>query len=215
MGKLTQLGTALAELREGEVYDLLKKRLEEGVSAMEVINECNAAMVEVGKRFEENKYFISELIMSGEIFKNINTQLENQIGFAENLQKKSSKGTVIIGTVKNDIHDIGKNIAVILLKGCGYDVVDLGVDVPAEKFAEALREKKALVIGLSCLLNIAFPSLKKVVDEISKSGLRDQVKIMIGGAACSEEIKTYAGADFYAKDAGAGVTICDKIYGND
>ena len=211
MDKPTELGAALADLKEQEVYALVKEKLASGASAMDIIRECNAAMVEIGNRFEANQYFISELIMSGEIFKNIMAQLEPQMG--EAVSGKGDKGVVVMGTVKGDVHDIGKNIAVSLLKGAGYDVVDLGVDVPPDVFVKAAKESNAKVLGLSALLNLAFPALKAVVDEIAKAGIREQVTIMIGGAPCNEEVKQYAGADFYAKDAGAGVKICDDVYG--
>ena len=212
MNELTELGAALADLKEQEVYDLVKKRLDSGSSTMDIIRECNAAMVEIGNRFEANKYFISELIMSGEIFKNIMAQLEPRMGGV--VSEKGEKGVVVMGTVKGDVHDIGKNIAMSLLKGAGYEVIDLGVDVAANAFVKAIKDTGAKVLGLSALLNLAFPALKAVVDEIVKAGIRDRVTIMIGGAPCNEEVREYAGADFYAKDASAGVKICDDVYGN-
>jgi len=119
---------------------------------------------------------------------------------------------VVIGTVKDDIHDIGKDIVVTLLKGTGFDVVDLGVDVPAEAFVKAVRKTGAKALGLSCLLNFTFPEMKKVVDELTAAGLRGQVKVIIGGAPCNEEVLKFCGADYYAVDAASGVRYCKEIY---
>ena len=210
MSSLTDLGRALLDLKEDQVKGLVKQKLEGGENPIAIIKECNEAMVEVGQRFERDKYFISELVMSGEIFKGIMSQLEPLLGQTE---KRPSKGTVVIGTVKNDIHDIGKNIVITLLKGTGFEVVDLGVDVPAEKFVRAAEETGARVIGLSALLNTTVFEMKNVVDQLIAAGLRDRATVIIGGAPCNEQVRQYAGADYYAKDAGEGVRICKQMYG--
>ncbi|MGB9905715.1 MAG: cobalamin B12-binding domain-containing protein, partial [Desulfotomaculales bacterium] len=121
-------------------------------------------------------------------------------------------GKVVIGTVKGDIHDIGKNIVVSLLRGAGFDVTDLGVDVPAEKFVAALKETGARVLGLSALLNFTYPEMKNVVEAVTEAGLRDRVTIIIGGAPCNEQVRQFTGADYYAEDAVTGVNICKKVY---
>jgi methylmalonyl-CoA mutase cobalamin-binding domain/chain len=128
-------------------------------------------------------------------------------------EEVSSKGTVVIGTVKDDIHDIGKNIVVNLLKGVGYDVMDLGVDVAAEKFVDAVKETGAKVVGLSALLNFTYPRMKEVVDAFESAGIREQVTVVIGGTLCNEEVRLAVGADHFATDASKGVRICDEIYG--
>ncbi|MCL6478999.1 MAG: corrinoid protein [Peptococcaceae bacterium] len=210
MSELTELAKALAELNEEEVYRLVNEKLAKDEDPIEIIKECNSGMTRVGKLFEEKEYYLSELIMSGEILKNVMAVLEPKLG---NVKLGSSKGTVVIGTVKDDIHDIGKNIVVTLLKGTGFDVVDLGVDVPPEVFVEKVRETGAKVLGLSALLNFTFPGMKKVVDELAAAGLRDKVKVVIGGAPCNEQVRDFVGADYYAKDAVSGVNICQEIYG--
>ena len=149
--------------------------------------------------------------MSGEILKGVMSELEPLLANVE--KDSSSAGVVVIGTVKDDIHDIGKNIVVTLLKGTGFEVVDLGVDVPAETFVKTMRETGAKVLGLSALLNFTFPAMKEVVDQLAAAGLRDKVKVMIGGAPCNEEVRQFAGADFLAKDAATGVSFCKQIYG--
>jgi methylmalonyl-CoA mutase cobalamin-binding domain/chain len=123
-----------------------------------------------------------------------------------------SSGTVIIGTVKGDIHDIGKNIVVTLLRNAGLRVIDIGVDVTADRFVEKLKETGAKVLGLSCLLNLAFYEMKNVVDMLIKAGIRNQVKVIIGGTPTDEQVREYVGADYYASDAVAGIKICRQIY---
>ncbi len=207
----TELTKAMVELDEDKVYALVDQEIAAGTGPLEIIAQCNEGMVEIGRLFEENEYYLSELIMAGEIFKNVMSKLEPMLGDAK-LDAQPSKGTVVLGTVKDDIHDIGKDIVVSMLKGTGFDVVDLGVDVPAEKFVAAVKETGAKIIGLSCLLNFTFPEIKKVVDELTAAGLRDQVKVMIGGAPTNEDVRVFAAADFYGKDAASAVRICKQIY---
>jgi methanogenic corrinoid protein MtbC1 len=123
----------------------------------------------------------------------------------------TSAGKVVMGTVKGDIHDIGKNIVVTLLRGSGFEVVDLGVDVPALRFVEAVEKSGAKVLGLSALLNLTYPEMKSVVEMIAKAGLREQVKIIVGGAPVNEQVRQFAGADYWAPDAVAGLNICKQI----
>lgn len=209
MSNLSDLGKALVELDEEKVNQLVKAQIEAGVEPLQIIKDCNVAMAEIGQLFEKNEYFLSELILAGEILKGVMAIVEPLL---VNVEKETSGQVVVIGTVKEDIHDIGKDIVVTLLKGTGFDVVDLGVDVPADAFVKAVKDTGAKVVGLSCLLNFTFPELKKVVDELAAAGLRDQVKVIIGGAPCNEEVRQFAGADYYAIDAAAGVKICKEVY---
>lgn len=210
MGDFTELGQAILDLDEAKADALVKQKIASGEDPLGIIKECNDGMVEVGRRFEKEEYYLSELVMSGEIFGSIMRQLEPLLG---DVEQQYSKGTVVIGTVKDDIHDIGKNIVITLLKGNGFEVVDLGINVPAEAFVSAVREKGAKVLGLSALLNFTFPEMKNVVDQLAAAGLRDQVKVIIGGSPCNEEVRKFTGADFYAKDAAEGARICQEIYG--
>lgn len=209
MSNLAELGKALVALDEDKVKTLVQEAVKTGGDPMAIIQECNNAMVEVGALFEKGDYFLSELIMSGEIFKSIMDTVKPSLG---DTQEKHSKGLVVMGTVKDDIHDIGKNIVITLLQSSGFEVVDLGVDVPAEIFVETVKKKQAKVLGLSALLNFTFHEMKHVVDELVANGLRDQVKVIIGGSSCNEEVRKFAGADYYAKDAGVGVRICQEIF---
>ena len=187
----------------------LNRRSKSGVSAMEIVRACNEGMVAVGELFSTCQYFISELIFSAEILRTVMKRLEPLL---QGTEAERSAGKVVIGTVKGDIHDIGKNIVVTLLRGSGFDVTDLGVDVPAEKFVTTLKETGAKVLGLSALLNVTYPEMKHVVEEVGKAGLRDKVKIIIGGTPVNEQVRQFSGADYFAEDAVAGVNICKKIY---
>ena len=207
---MEELIQALSDLNEKNVYDLVEESIKQGVPAVEIVKACNAGMIAVGERFATSEYFISQLIFSAEILKTVMKSLEPMLQDAAQLQ---TAGKVVIGTVKGDIHDIGKNIVITLLRGSGFEVVDLGVDVPASKFVAALQESQAKILGLSALLNFTYPEMKNVVEEVTKAGLRDRVKIIIGGTPCSEEVRKFTGADYYATDAVTGVNICKQIYG--
>lgn len=209
MNQLEELAKALVDLEEDKVSEMVKQKLAAGENPLNIITELNAGMTQIGKLFEANEYFLSELIMSGEIIKAVMDELEPLL---INMEKTSTGDVVIVGTVKDDIHDIGKNIVVSLLKGTGFEVVDLGVDVPAEAFVKAVKDTGAKVVGLSCLLNFTYPELKKVVEALAADGLRKQVKVMIGGAPCNENVREFTGADYYAKDAASGVNICKEVY---
>jgi methylmalonyl-CoA mutase cobalamin-binding domain/chain len=207
MGDLAQ---ALANLEEKKVYELIDRQIAEGVNPLNIVQECNDGMIRVGELFSEQKYFISQLIYSAEILKQVMKKLDPLLAGVQTAG--GSSGKVIIGTVKGDIHDIGKNIVITLLKGSGFDVIDLGVDVPTEKFVEAVKESGAKVLGLSALLNFTYPVMKEVVDAVNAAGLRDQVKIIVGGTPVNEQVREYSGADYYAMDAVEGVRICKEVY---
>jgi methanogenic corrinoid protein MtbC1 len=209
MTKMDELAQALRDLDEKKVYDLVGERIKRNVSAMEIVQSCNDGMVAIGELFSTGKYFISQLIFSAEILKAVMKRLEPLLQGAKSGQ---SAGKVVVGTVKGDIHDIGKNIVITLLRGSGFEVTDLGVDVPAEKFIAALKETGAKVLGMSALLNFTYPEMKHVVEEVAKAGLRDKVKIIIGGTPVNEQVRQFTGADYYAEDAIVGVNICKKIY---
>jgi methylmalonyl-CoA mutase cobalamin-binding domain/chain len=207
MGDLAQ---ALANLEEKKVYELIDQKIAEGVNPLDMIKECNDGMIRVGELFSEGKYFISQLIYSAEILKQVMKKLEPLLAGIQT--SGPAGGKVVIGTVKGDIHDIGKNIVTTLLKGSGFDVIDLGVDVPPEKFVQTVKESGAKVLGLSALLNFTYPMMKEVVEAVKEAGLRDQVKIIVGGTPVNEQVREYAGADYYARDAVAGVNMCKEIY---
>ena len=207
---MKELSESLRDLEEDKVYSLVEKYIDANVPALEIIDALNEGMVAVGELFSKGTYFISQLMFSAEILKGVMKRLDPLL---EGEQTQDTKKKVVIGTVKGDIHDIGKNIAATLMRGSGFDVIDLGVDVPAEKFVQAVKDTGAKVLGLSALLNSTYPEMKNVVDAINAGGLGDQVQIIIGGAPVNEQAREFCGADFAAADAVDGVNICNKIYG--
>ncbi len=207
---MSELSDSLRDLKENRVNELVEGMLNDGISPLEIVGELNLGMVAVGELFSANKYFISQLIFSAEILKNVMAKLGPML---EGAAETESLGKVVIGTVKGDIHDIGKNIVASLLKGAGFEVIDLGVDVPPEKFVTAVQESGAGVLGMSALLNFTYPEMKTVVEQLENAGLRGRVKVMIGGAPCDDKVRNFTGADYYASDAVAGVNICKQIFG--
>ena len=199
---------SLSELKEKEALEIVKSRLEAGEDPLQILDDAKQAMEIVGKRFEDGTYFIPDLVYSGEILKAVSEMVKPKM-----TKEAESKrlGKVIIGTVKGDIHDIGKNIVTFMLDINGFEVYDLGIDVPAEKFIEKIKETKAPVAGLSGFLTIAFDSMKETIDAIEKAGLRDKVKIIIGGGNMNEDIRKYVRADAYGFDAMAAVSFANKV----
>ena len=201
---------AIIDMQEKEALVMAQQMLDSGKSAMEVLDLCREAMDGIGKRFEKGEYFISELLMGGEILRQIAAIAKPKMGA---ITQEKKLGKVVFGTVAGDIHDLGKDIVEFMLDINGFEVHDLGVDVPPEKFVEAIKEYKPQVVGLSCLITVAFDSMKQTVEAIKAAGLRDSVKIMIGGGTTDEQVKVYAGADAYGKDAVTAVTLTKNWVG--
>jgi methanogenic corrinoid protein MtbC1 len=165
-------------------------------------------MAEVGDRFAKKEYLLSQLVLSAEIVREIMEILEPRI--VERTKKEKKIGKVVIGTVKGDVHDIGKNIVVGMLKGNGFDVVDLGVDVRAERFVDQIMEVKPEIVGMSCLISVAWESMKNTIVAIEEAGLRDTVKIIVGGGLVNERVAQHVGADAYANDVIRGINLCKE-----
>ena len=200
----------IADLQEDEVIRIVKKRLEAGEDPLKILEDARKGMEIVGKRFADSEYFLPDLIYSGEILKRISEMSKTRVSKASQPKRV---GKYVIGTVAGDIHDIGKNIVVFMLDIHGFEVYDIGVDVPPQKFVEKIREVKPEVVGLSGLLTVAFASMKETVEAIKAAGLRNKVKIMIGGSQVDERIREYTGADGYAPDAMGAVSLAKKWVG--
>jgi 5-methyltetrahydrofolate--homocysteine methyltransferase len=200
---------AMVHMREAETLELAQKMLDAGEDPLQVLDLGRKALEIVGKRFETGKYFLPELIMSGEMLKKI-SQIAKPFIKQESKQKNQVAAKVVIGSVKGDIHDIGKDMVSFMLDINGFEVHDLGVDVPAEKFVEAIKAYQPEVVGMSALLTTAFESMKNTVAVIKDAGLRDQVKIMVGGGTVDEKVRVYAAADAYGPDAVAAVKLVKK-----
>lgn len=207
---MAKLANALRDLNEDLVYELVDELLEQQVEPGEIIKEANEGIVAVGDLFAAGEYFLTELMFSAEIMQGIMDKIEPLL--AQSDYDAQTAGAVVIGTVAGDIHDIGKNIVINLLSSNGFRVIDLGVDVPAEKFVEAVKETEAKVLGLSALLNSTYPEMKNVVDALQEAGLRDKVNIIIGGTICSEAVREFTGADAFATDAVTGINFAKKVY---
>lgn len=202
---------AIVDMREEDAVRTATEMLDKGVSPLQVLDACHEAMAAIGQRFEEGTYFLPELILAGEMLSQISDKVKPLLKAQASAPKKL--GRVVIGTVKGDIHDIGKNIVTFILDANGFEVRDLGVDVPPQKFVEAIRDFQPQVVGLSGFLTLAFDAMKETVEAIKSAGLRGKVKIMIGGGQVNDKIQEYAGADAYGKDAMAGVSLAKKWVG--
>lgn len=204
------LSKALADLKEDEALEIVREKLNGGADPMGILDEARRGMETVGNRFAKNDYFIPDLVYSGEILKKIN-EMVKPVLVEGGSEKKGGK--VVIGTVAGDIHDIGKDIVVFMLDVNGFDVIDLGVDVPVQKFVDAIKENEAPVVGLSGFLTLAYDSMKQTIEAIDAAGLRDNTMVMIGGGQINDEIMKYTGADAFGKDAVVGVSLAKKWAG--
>ncbi|MBN1903870.1 MAG: cobalamin-dependent protein [Deltaproteobacteria bacterium] len=202
---MSELSTLLADLKEQEALDAVKKMLGDGLDPMQILADAREGMQVVGKRFGNGEYFIPDLIYSGEILKGIAQMVEPYIKDSGVETKKIGK--VIIATVAGDIHDIGKDLVVFMLDISGFEVYDLGIDVPVQTIVNKIKETGSTVVGLSGFLTLAFDAMKETIDAIKAAGLRDNLKVMIGGGQIDEEVRKYTGADAYGKDAMAAVTL--------
>ncbi len=206
MDDVKGIWNALTELNEDQALQLIRQALKNNVPAKDVLSACQEAMIEIGKRFERQEYFVCDLIMSGEIFKEISAILEPHLGAGGG----ETSGKVVFGTVKGDIHDIGKDVVVNMLRSAQFEVIDLGTDVPAERFVEALKESHAHILGMSGLLTLAFDSMRETIAAVASAGLRDEVKIMVGGGPVDANVCKSVGADDWGADAHHAVTLAKK-----
>jgi len=200
----------LVDLNEDAVREQLKTRLDSGEDPLAILNDVKAAMKTIGDKFSEKEYFLPELIMSGEILKDIFEVLQPKL---KEGSTGASKGKIVLGTVAGDIHDIGKDIVRFMLDVNGYEVIDLGVDVSAEKFIAAVKEHKPKILALSGFLTLAFDSMKEIIEKLAAGGIRDSLKIMIGGGTIDERIVEFVGADKYGESAVEAVKIAAKWMG--
>jgi len=204
-----ELVQAITEMREEDALKITNQMLEAGTDPLEVLEACRNAMEIIGKRFETGDCFIPELILAGEMLKQISEIIKPRLK-KEAVQKKFGK--VVIGTVEGDIHDIAKNIVAFMLDINGFEVADLGVDVPPMKFVEATKQTGAKVVALSGFLTLAYDPMKATVEALKAAGLKD-VKVMIGGGQIDEQIRQFTGADGWGRDAVAAVKMANQWYG--
>jgi len=206
----SQIAQLIADLEEDTVLEIVKQRLEAGDDPLQIIDECNEGMRAVGQRYEQGEYFVAGLIMSGEIFREVVEMVQPLL---ENQSEGKASGRVLVGTVSGDIHDIGKNMFGMLLSCHGFDVIDLGVDVPPDVFAAKAVETKPNIVGLSGLITASFEMMKETVaalrTEANKNNL--SIPIIVGGGMIDEQVCQYVGADYWMPDAMAGVRLCEEL----
>ncbi|MCX8162572.1 MAG: cobalamin-dependent protein [Candidatus Bathyarchaeota archaeon] len=207
MPSLDELIEAFVELDEGRVLSLVEKLIVE-IPPPDILEACRKATVTIGERFEKGEYFLSELVYAGEIFRRI-----MDIVLPKLREEVKPIATIVLGTVEGDIHDIGKNIFKAFAEAAGFKVVDLGVDTSPDRFVEAVRSYNPEIVGMSGLLTIAIESMRRVVEALKQAGLRDRVKIIIGGGRVDEYAKRYTGADDWADNAMLGVRKCKRLIG--
>jgi 5-methyltetrahydrofolate--homocysteine methyltransferase len=201
MSKIAEVTKALADLDEEATVKLVQEALAGNVAPAEILKACQDGMVEVGARFERQEYFVSDLIMSGEIFKQVGAILDPLLKAGA----QESLGKVVFGTVKGDIHDIGKNLVSMMLEGAGFEVIDLGINNPVEKYLDALEKHKPDILGMSALLTTTMPYMKVVIDTLKERGIRNDFIVLVGGAPLNEEFGKAVGADAYCRDAAVAV----------
>jgi len=208
-----QLVDWLADMNEDDALALAKKMLlEEGVNPLRVLELCRTAMDVVGKRFEEGEYFLPELVLAGEMLETIGAIAKPLIKQGPGEAAKRL-GKVLIGTVHGDLHDIGKNIVSFMLDINDFEVKDIGIDVPVNKFIEEINAYQPDVVGLSGFLTLAFDSMKETIAAFESAGMRDKFKIMIGGGQIDETVRAYTGADAFGVNAVEAVNLCRNWMG--
>jgi 5-methyltetrahydrofolate--homocysteine methyltransferase len=204
---MQDLVNAVADMMESEAMQLTKKYLQEGIPPLKIIDAYKDALEIVGKRFEEGVYFVPELILAGEMMKSASEVIKPLVT-GTSTTESAKLGKFLLGTVEGDIHDIGKDMVHMLMDISGFEVRDLGVDVPAQKFWDEYKEFQPDIIGMSGLLTLSYESMKIVVDGLKDMGVRDKVKVIIGGGQVDEHAGNYIGTDAWVTDAVAGINVC-------
>jgi methanogenic corrinoid protein MtbC1 len=205
-----ELVNAIADMQEARALRLVGEMVESGSDPMAILGAARKAMDIVGQRYDEGTYFLPELMLAGEMLNQVTDIVKPELAKAPEI---SRHGKVLIGTVEGDIHDIGKDIVTFMLDVNGFEVLDLGVDVSSQKFVETIGSFQPQVVGLSGFLTLAFDAMKETVEAIEAAGMRDGVKIMVGGGQINEKIRQYTGADAWGQDAMAAVSLAKKWIG--
>jgi len=209
---LSELAKAIADLKEEEALRLTKQKLDSSEDPLKILEDGRDAMEIVGKRFEDGDYFVPDLVYSGAILREITQIVKPRLEEGADIKRL---GRFLIGTVAGDIHDIGKNIVSLMVDLNGFEVYDLGVDIPPQKFVEKIEEIKPEIVGLSGLLTVAYDTMKETIEAVKAAGLRNKVKIIIGGCLVNERIREYTGADAYGPDAVAAVKFAKQWIGGE
>ena len=199
-----QLQAAVVEFQEEDIQHLVRQSLASGMSAHEIVSQALLpAMEEVGRLYTRGEYFLPELVMCGDTTKKAMDILDPLLS----QESRQRQGKIVIGTVAGDFHDIGKNMVISMLKGAGYEVFDLGIDVATARFVEAVQEVKPDLLGMSALLLTTREAMRDVISSLSQTNLRHQVKVIVGGCAVDQEFADTIGADGYGEDAAAAINL--------
>lgn len=210
MADMRAIADAVKSGRAKVVKQLVNEAVEQGCTADQILNEALVVgMMELGEMFKNNEVYVPEVLIAARAMKAGMTIIKPLLLDSG----VEMKGVVAIGTVKGDLHDIGKNLVAMMLEGAGFTVIDLGVDVGSEQFIDAIRNQGAQIIGMSALLTTTMTSMKEIIDAINEAGLRDQVKIMIGGAPITQEYADEIGADGYSIDAASAAQLAENLIG--
>jgi 5-methyltetrahydrofolate--homocysteine methyltransferase len=211
MDRFEKLYDAVLNADSAAAVEIVREALDEGVDPLELTDRgMIPAMREAGDRLETGEYFIPELLRAAQAMKAAMELIRPMLA----KQNAKRQGRVVIGTVQGDLHDIGKNLVGAMLEGAGFEVVDMGEEVAPERFVEAVKEHDADLLGLSALVTVTMPAMKSTIDALEKAGLRDQVKVMVGGAPLTAEYASEIGADGYASNAGAAVRMALEFVGD-
>ena len=208
---MSEFTKKIVELEEAAVETLLNKKMESKEDPLMIMDEARDAMKQIGDKFQNKEYFLPDLIMSGEILRSVFEKISPLL--KEQQKSDVKKGKVLLGTVAGDIHDIGKDVVKFMLDVNGFEVLDLGVDVPSNRFIEKIKEFQPQVLALSGFLTLAFDSMKEIIQRINDDGIRDSIKVMIGGGTVDESIVEYVKADAYGATAIDAVNLAKKWMG--
>ena len=200
-----ELAMALVELKRDQVFETVKDKADKGGDPLEILEECRRGMTIVGERFQSGEFYLAEMMLAAEIFKGVVTILNPHM---EKVRPPKPLARVVLATLKGDIHDLGKDILATLLRAQGFEVHDLGVDVPPAVVVEKVKEVNPEFVGFSALITSAFASMKEASELLVESGLRDRCKLMVGGGVTTPTVKEHIGADFQTLDAMEGVNYC-------
>ncbi len=208
MSKIDEIAQAVETGKSKVVPELVQQALDEGIDAMEILNKGMIdAMGVVGEKFKNNEIFVPEMLVAARAMKKGVEVVKPHLADAAS----ATIGKMVMGTVAGDLHDIGKNLVIMMIESAGFEVVDLGVDVPIEKFLEAAADPEVKIVGCSALLTTTMPSLRETVEALNKAPNRSQFKIMVGGAPITQEFADEIGADCYTEDAAAAAEAAKKL----
>ena len=211
-GKEQELKDLIVDMKSPEAVELTRQMVDEGTDPNTILDVCRQAMDVVGQRFEDGEYFVPELILAGDMLEKISEIVKPLLKEGSGGEQKTH-GKVLIGTVAGDLHDIGKNIVTFMLDVNGFEVKDIGIDVPVETFVQEIKDFQPAVVGLSGFLTLAYDAMKETIEALKEAGMRDQLKIMIGGGQVDQVICDYTGADAHGLNAMAAVKFCKEWFG--